>query len=117
MEHFECTNTECNAYMRDNQCMWRYGDNISSYFKTCPHILELLSKENDRSGRMEKDINEPIKSMLDRAYNKAIEDVIEHLEEVENAIVEKRNSVTSQTLVGMQMAVEDTLGWLKDQRK
>lgn len=44
---------------------------------------------------MEKDINEPIGSMLDRAYNQALEDVIKHLEEVENAIVEDRNSVIS----------------------
>lgn len=45
MEHFECTNTKCNAYMRDNKCMWRYGDNIHIDYKTCPHIVELLSKE------------------------------------------------------------------------
>ena len=70
---------------------------------------------------MEKDINEPIKSMLDRAYNQALDDVIKHLEDVETSIVTQRNNVKniadSKVLTGMQMAVEDTLGWLKDQIK
>ena len=55
------------------------------------------------------------------SYNKAIEDVIEHLEDLESRIVVQRNNsktvANSETLIGMQMSVEDTLGWLKDQFK
>ena len=80
MEHFECANTECNAYMRDNQCMWRYGDNIGAEYKTCTHIKELLSRENDRMVSMEKDINE-LQNDNDISLHKKNKSVIELLEE------------------------------------
>lgn len=41
-----------------------------------------------------------------------------HLSEVENSIVEQRNNsktvANSQMLIGMQMCIEDFLGWLDD---
>lgn len=46
--------------------------------------------------------------------------IISHLVGLENNIVEKRNSsdniANSQELAGIQMAIEDSIGWLNDRR-
>ena len=54
MEHFTCTNTECKAYIGDDACMWRYGDNISKGYQVCPNIVDLLTEKNIRLSNDER---------------------------------------------------------------
>lgn len=42
MEHFKCNNTNCNAYLGNGKCMWKYEDNIRIDKKTCERIVFLI---------------------------------------------------------------------------
>lgn len=92
----DCDNTECwNCAMCD-------GD------MNC--ILKEQSSE-DIKKNIEKEIRADERT-------KILNEVIEHLTDVESEIVNRRNTSdnlkNSQQLLGMQEAIEDTLGWLKD---